>query len=121
MLLLGEDITVDLFDTLNFFRCQRSKFFLFGTLREQPVVLLQKAKEQVEGALGHVERAFDALAKFVVTAQEPSFVGQVMLDGALDAVIEKFRMRGRVEETVEITRVVQDPDIEVLGRRANVR
>ncbi len=80
-----ENIAIDRLNTLRFFIRQRGEFFFAGAVRERTVILTQEAEEQIDCAPGHVNHAFDAAAELIVAAEEASFKGQVVFDGALDA------------------------------------
>src|SRR3546814_20041705 len=65
---------------------------------------------------GHVDYLLHRLVEAVEGFEEASFAGQVLLDGLLDAGVQEFDMRGGVEKSVEVGRVVQHPHI-ALRRR----
>ena len=51
----------------------------------------------------------------VIGLEEARFGGQIDIDRPLDAFIQKLGMRRRIEEAVEITRIVENTDVAVLG------
>ena len=57
----------------------------------------------------------DLPTKSIIAVQEVRFPGHVLLDGFFDAGIEKLRLGRRVEKAIEVRRVIENPDIAVLG------
>ena len=55
---------------------------------------------------GHVDERFDPSAEPVVAPQEGGLVRQVLLDGLEDALVQELCVRRRVEEAVEVRRIV---------------
>jgi hypothetical protein len=91
----------------NFVHSKLSEFGFFRSLRKSSLILQEKAKQLVERTFRHINHVLDAVAKPVKVAKEVSFVRQVLFDGLAHAFIQELRMRCRVEESIEISRVVQ--------------
>lgn len=88
---------------------QFGKFVFPTTFRQNTRVLAQRAKQQVDGTVRHVDDLRHATTEGVVSLQISGFRRQIDIDRPCHAFIEEFGVRRGVEKTIEIGRLVKDP------------
>ena len=85
------------------------------SLGKPTTVLPQNCEEGAECSLRHIEHRLDTCPELVIILQVACFVRKIVFDRLADAGVQEFRVRGRVEEAIEITGIVQDRDIAFVG------
>jgi hypothetical protein len=80
----------DSFDLRNFIVFQFLEIAVSAFFRERALVLPDEQQQIVGQPVRHFDHIHDLATRFVMAAQIIDFMRQVMLDGALDAVVEKF-------------------------------
>jgi hypothetical protein len=95
---------------------QWRKFPFAPFFRKRTFILPDEKEEIVSKAVRHFNRIHDQSPRFVVAAQIVYFTRQVILDGSLDAVVQKFRRFRAIEIPVQIGGIVQNFDIAVKTR-----
>ena len=82
-----------------------------ASLREAALVLMEKAKQQVDGSIRHIGNLLNARAKTVIAREELRLARQVLFNRLADTGIEELGVGCRIEIAIEIRGIVQDLDI----------
>jgi hypothetical protein len=88
-------------------------------LRQRPIPLPYKHNKISRKPIGHLHGFHYAAERFVVTPQIVNLPGQVLLNGAQNAGIEKLRGVRTVEVAAQIAGIVQNLDVAVGSRSAS--
>lgn len=116
MQLLRKRIPVTRLDFGDLIVGQFGKFFFAATFQQNTRVLAQEAKQQVDGAVWHVDDLRHATPEGVVSLQISGFCRQIDIDRPCHAFIEEFGVRRGVEKGIEIGRLIEDPNIPFVCR-----
>jgi hypothetical protein len=81
--------------------------------RQRSLTLPDESDEILGQAVRHLDGVDDAPHGVVVTAQVLDLAGQIVLDGAGHAGVEKLGRGGAIEESVEIGGTVEDLEVAV--------
>jgi hypothetical protein len=81
-----------------------------SVLRQRSPVLADDHHQIFGEPIGHLNRIHDTADRGVMPSQIVDFVGEIVLDRARHASIEKLRCRGAIEEAVEISGFVENLD-----------
>lgn len=75
------------------------------------MVLVQELVKKLDLRHRHVDDLLNGLAESVERLKETNLLGEIVLDGLLDAVVEERRVSGGVKVAVEVRGVVEHLDI----------
>ena len=113
---IGEHLAVNRFNPSDLVIGQRGKFLFLAAVGKSTAILVQEPEQKVRQPLRHIDHQVQFPAKCVVALQERGLSRQVAFDGLLHASIQKFGVRRRIEEPVEIVRIVQHPNVAAIRR-----
>jgi hypothetical protein len=106
-----KSLSIDRLGPDSLLRRQSSKLILSRALGQGAVVLLEKAKQQIETGIRKSQSLFNACLELVIALKEQELFRQVPFDRLGDAFEQELDVRCRVEVAVEISRLIQDFDI----------
>lgn len=101
-------------DLRNFVLRQLGKLVLSTALRQRAVILVQETEQQIGRAVRHIYDVCHFAPENVVGPEEGGLSRQIDLNGPLDTLVEKLRMRRCVEEAIEVRRLIQNLDVTAL-------
>ena len=95
---------------------QGSEFPFPPAARQLAAVLVEEPEQEIRQPIWHIDDQVQMVPKRVVPPQKCCFLRQVQFDSPLHATVQELGLRCSIEIPVEISGIVQHPDIAVFRR-----